>query len=164
MRRHRPVAPPTAAPLRAQHVSAELPAIVVDFYQRLRQLPLGVWVDAAQAVEPTTGRVEPPAPGEQLPPADAARARLRSIADGMPSIVTQTRRFVHDLVGVAECFVHPAIVARMKKAALTAALALVARPALGEEDFARLYAPFAGFIPPSVLGAGSTEQGTLRQA
>jgi hypothetical protein len=157
MTRHRPAPPPD----RTQH-GAELPPVVVEFNQRLRKLPLGAWADAAvQNEEP--GRVEPPAAGEQLPPTEAARARLRQIADDMPSVVTQTRRYVHDLVGVAECFVEPEVVARMKKTALTAALALVARPALGEEDFARLYAPFADFIPPNGLGVGG-EPGALDRA
>jgi hypothetical protein len=48
----------------------------------------------------------------------------------------------------------------MKKTALAAALALVARPALGEADFARLYAPFADIVPLTEIADALDEPGT----
>jgi len=63
---------------------------------------------------------------------------------------------VDELVSVAEGFVAPGTTARMKKVALTAALALVARPDLSEEDFEWLYAPFADTIPIDSLEREST--------
>lgn len=122
-----------------------LPAIALEFTDRLRHLPLGAWADAAGAA--------PPADAHDQAPAAAARARLRVIADDMPSVVIQLRARVNNVVGAAEGFVHQSAVGRMKKTALTAGLALVARPALGEEDFARLYAPFADLIPARELDA-----------
>jgi hypothetical protein len=47
----------------------------------------------------------------------------------------------------------------MKKAALTAAIALTARPQLAQEEFDRLYEPFAGVIPLADLVVPSPGQG-----
>jgi hypothetical protein len=131
--------PPTAAP----GLDA-LPRDLLGFCERLRHLPLGAWASAA---EPAGGSAPERASA-------AARHRLRRVVDGMPHVAEQSRRRVLDLVAAAEGFVHPATVARMKKCALTAALAIAARPTLGEDDFAQLYRPFATLIPPHLLGAG----------
>jgi hypothetical protein len=142
----RPPAPPSAAhPLRPG--GADLPPAVLAFLERLRRLPLGSWATAAleaDGVDTIAALSDVPVTRDD---GSEARRRLRVIVDGMPGVAAQTRRRVHDLVAVANGFVHPAIVARMKKSALTAALALVARPRLGDEDFHELYAPFATLVP-----------------
>ena len=65
----------------------------------------------------------------------------------MPGAVTRVRGRVLELVSCAEGFFRPDTLRRMKKAALTAAIALTARPQLAQEEFDRLYEPFAGVIP-----------------
>jgi hypothetical protein len=75
--------------------------------------------------------------------------------DEAPGVAMQTSRRVRNMAAVANGFVHPADVVRMKKTALAAALALVARPMLGEADFARLYAPFADIVPLHELTGGA---------
>ncbi|HEU4631238.1 MAG TPA: hypothetical protein VFS08_15915 [Gemmatimonadaceae bacterium] len=141
MELHGPVASRSTPP----HTSlrgGELPPIVLGFLEHLRRLPLGTWADAArQADDELLGPAPAAASGAEM------RARLRQIMDEAPGVAMQTSRRVRDLAAVASGFVHHADVARMKKAALAAALALVARPALGEEDFARLYGPFADVVP-----------------
>jgi len=145
MTRFRTVALPPRSPTVSGGLDA-MPRDLLGFYERLRHIPLGVW--AAAAATPTATDV---APGGT---ATDARHRLRQIVDGMPHVAAQSRRRVLDLVAAAEGFVHPSVLARMKKSALTAALALVARPALDEDDFAQLYGPFATLIPPHALAAG----------
>lgn len=148
---------PVAARMTPQHISehgGELPPAVLGFLEHLRRLPLGAWVDAARhADEPAVGR----APG-RAPSAAHPRARLRRIMDEAPGVTMQTRRRVRDLAAAASGFVHHADAARMKKAALAAALALVARPTLGEDDFARLYAPFADVVPLEELTNDAAEE------
>lgn len=109
--------------------------IVVRFCERLRHLPLGVWADASERVERADSL------------ARAARGRLRQTVERMPWAKGHVTPRVNELVSVAEGFVAPGTTARMKKVAVTAALALVARPDLSDEDFKWLYAPFADTIP-----------------
>lgn len=147
--------PPFAAPFDLEARHNELPPLAASFLERLRRLPLGAWADAARALDESgaltlSGDVSTPL-------SDAARARLRWLMDEMPGVTTKARRRVHDLAAVAQGFLHPREVARMKKAALTAVLALVARPDLDEDEFARLYAPFATLVPLDVL-AGRAEE------
>lgn len=144
----------SAAARSAPAPSAELPQVAFGFLEQLRRLPLGAWADAARRMDAHV--LVPPPPGTPASASSVARARLRHIVDDMPGVVGQTRRRVHDLAAVAQGFVHPAEVARMKKAALTAALAIVARPSLGEDDFERLYAPFAEHI---LLGEPAEQPG-----
>ena len=134
------------APLRA----GGLPPLVRAFVERLRHVPLGVWAALAEEHEPD----ELPALADGATAADdAARARLRRLVDETPGHAALVRRRVLELTAAAEGFVHPATVGRMKRAALTAALALSVRPGLASGDFERLYAPFAAVLPLEELEA-----------
>lgn len=147
---------PFAAPLDADARHGELPPLAAGFLERLRRLPLGSWADAARALDESGGLT---LSGDvSAPLTDAARARLRWLMDEMPGVTTKARRRVHDLAAVAQGFLHPREVARMKKAALTAVLALVARPDLDDDEFARLYAPFATLLPLEALAGGAEDR------
>ncbi|HEX6629949.1 MAG TPA: hypothetical protein VF048_02610 [Gemmatimonadaceae bacterium] len=136
---------------------AALPPVVLGFLEHLRRLPLGTWADAAHLADEAV--IGAPA-GAAAPSAADTRARLRQIMDEAPGVAMQTSRRVRNLASMASGFVHPADVVRMKKTALAAALALVARPALGEADFARLYAPFADIVPLTEIADAPDEPGT----
>jgi hypothetical protein len=142
---HRPSTParqlPPAEPIRA----AEIPVSVKRFSERLRHLPLGVWAELSDRIEDVNDSDLGAYPNRNT--IAAARARLRQVADEMPGAVTRVRGRVLELVSCAEGFFRPDTVRRMKKAALTAAIALTARPQLAQEEFDRLYEPFAGVIP-----------------
>lgn len=147
---HRPST--RARPLPPEPIrSAEIPVSVQRFSERLRHVPIGRWAELADRV--TLSR-SADAPYADDPNATAAaRARLREIADGMPGAVTRVRGRILELVSCAEGFFRPDVLRRMKKVALTAALALTARPYLAPEEFDRLYEPFASTIPLSDLVA-----------
>lgn len=140
-----------------EHTLHELGPLVRGFYQHLRRLPLGIWAKLAE--DPELDDAEHPFllradEHRSSSPDRRARARLRQIIDEMPGAAAQVRARVHGLVAVADGFVHPRAVARMRKVALTAALALVARPKLTEEEFGLLYRPFARAIPLNELAHG----------
>ena len=146
------------APRAALHFSLperDLPPIVVDYLNRLRQLPVGAWADAGQALqmaEQTSGNSGRPGP------VAAARATLRRVVGQMPGLAVQTQRRVQDMVEIAGACLHAETVAPMRRAALTAALALATRDAIGDKAFERLYAPFEPFIPHAELEAPGPEQ------
>ena len=151
MMRSIPLPDPFAAPYPARYERAHMTPAAVAFLERLRRLPLGVWADAAARLDDEGGLATDD--GVSTPVTDAARARLRQLVDRTPTVAARVRRRVHDLVAVAQGFLHPREVARMKKAALTAALAVHVRPALRPDEFARLYAPFAALVPLETLDA-----------
>lgn len=140
MRRPRPDIPRSAkAPPRSE--ASGLPPAVLAFLEHLRRLPMGAWADAARAAGPSAPL------GIDGALHAAGRARLRHVVDSSPTLTARIRSRVHDTVAVLHGFLHPVDVLRMKKAALGAALAIAARPALDPEDFDRLYAPFSALIP-----------------
>ena len=148
---HTPVPPVTT--YLGTHGS-DLPPVVAAFLDRLRRLPLGAWAEAGRRLEEIDrlDRRVRLAAGLGVPERrTAVRAHLREVVNASPGVAVRARQSVTDLAAVAQGFVHPAEVARMKKAALAAALALVARPALGEEGFAEIYEPFATLIPLASL-------------
>lgn len=133
-----------------------LPPLVRAFVERLRHVPLGVWAALADEHEPA----EDGEPAERDALADwtpgresGPRARLRQLVDETPGHAALVRRRVLELTAAAEGFVHPATVRKMKKAALSAALALSVRPTLAAGDFEQLYAPFAALLPLAELEA-----------
>jgi len=135
---------PAAATPAASYIDAgELPPIVQRFLERLRRLPIGAWVDAGRRLEELNRRGTRGARRS----ASTVRAQLRRMVEEMPHVAPRVRTRVLDLVAATEGFVHPAERARMKKAALAAALALAARPSLGDERFTDAYEPFAAVIP-----------------
>ena len=143
-------APATAAPSAGAH--GDLPPAVVGFLDRLRRLPLGAWVEAGRRLE-ALDRDERAADGRGgTSSLGSVRARLRAVVERRPHVVARARQRVLDQASVAQGFVHPAELARMKKAALAAALALAARPSLGAECFAEVYEPFAALIPIALVG------------
>jgi hypothetical protein len=121
--------------------------VVLPFLVRLKRVPLATWMRASLPLADG-----PDDDDFDSPLSAAARARLRAIVEHMPSGVNFARSRVHDYVAVAEGFAPPVVVMRMKRVALTAALALLARPHLSAAEFDRLYGPFATLIPPSELG------------
>ena len=156
MMRMSPTPDPFAAPSHARSLHGHMSPAVLAFLERLRRLPLGTWADAATGLDDEGGLA--PFDGSATPLTDAARARLRHLVDRTPAVAAQVRRRVHDLVAVAQGFLHPREVARMKKAALTAALAVHMRPALRPDEFTRLYAPFATLVPVEDLALRPLER------
>lgn len=151
---HRPSTPPRTTTQEIR--SAEIPLSVQRFSERLRHMPLGVWAELAERVN--VHLADAPASREANASA-AARARLREIADQMPGAVVRVRGRVLELIACAEGFLRPDVLVRMKKVALTAAIALAARPQLASEEFDRLYAPFASAIPLEDLAAAGSSGG-----
>ena len=138
------------APLRA----GGLPPLVRAFVERLRHVPLGVWAALAEEHEPDDVPMLADRAAARAADRDGgARARLRRLVDETPGHAALVRRRVLELTAAAEGFVHPATVGLMKRAALTAALALSVRPELADGDFERLYAPFAAVLPLEELEA-----------
>lgn len=128
----------------------DLPPIVIDYLRRLRSLPVGAWAQAAAALDEAERRARAKPGSDSIA---AAHASLRRIVSGMPGLAVQTQRRVQNLVEVAQTCLHSADCAMLKRAALAAALALMARPALGERLFTQLYAPFEPWIPLQELEA-----------
>ena len=143
---HRPSTPARQMPQDDTIRAAEIPVSVKRFSERLRHLPLGVWAELADRID-YVRHADLPTYSEDHNAVAAARARLREVADGMPGAVTRVRGRVLELVSCAEGFFRPDTLRRMKKVALTAAIALTARPQLAQEEFERLYEPFSGVIP-----------------
>jgi hypothetical protein len=141
---HEPWSLGSTPPVTLEH-GAAIPPPVLAFLQRLKRLPLGVWADVAftRTARPTDVTLSQGSPSSL---ADA-RARLRKLIDTRPAVAARIRPRVYELAGVAQAFLHPAVVARMKKVGLAASLALAVRDHLAEEDFEQLYAPFAELIP-----------------
>lgn len=131
--------------------AGELPPVALAFLEQLRRLPLGAWADAgrrlAELDETERRTLRSTGSGDDA----TVRAVLRRAVNANPRVAAQARKRVLHLVAVGDGFLHPADVARMKKAALAALLALVARPELGEQRFAAVYEPFARLIPLAAL-------------
>jgi hypothetical protein len=157
---HRPSTPARQVPPEEPIRAAELPVAVKRFSERLRHLPLGVWAELSERID-YVREADLTSYAEDHNAVAAARARLRQVADGMPNAVTRVRGRVLELVSCAEGFFRPDTLRRMKKVALTAAIALTARPQLAQEEFDRLYEPFAGVIPLEdlVVNPASAVQG-----
>lgn len=133
-------------------------AQVAAFFGQLRRVPIGTWCRLADAdphitvpragagwLSPTT---DPASEGLAEEQADrVARARLREVIEGMPSVARRIRRRIDNEIGVVAGIAPPEMVSRMRRAARLAACAIAARPWLSPEEFARLYRPFAELIP-----------------
>lgn len=152
---HRPSTPARQVPPEETMRAVELPVAVKRFSERLRHLPLGVWAEVSERMD--DDETEPTPYTYDHNAAAAARARLREVADGMPGAVTRVRGRVLELVSCAEGFFRPDTLRRMKKVALTAAIALTARPQLAQEEFDRLYEPFSGVIPLEDLAVAPSQ-------
>ena len=147
------VEPPLAEPVRR-------------FLNALHRLPLRAWIDAA-VTDPQGERPLPMAPvsadalqtteeWERTTLADpdvAARHRLREIVQQLPGTAVRVRRRIETMATVADGFAHPAVTLRMTRVARTAAFALLARDQLSDDEFRRLYRPFAHAIPLDEVGA-----------
>ena len=120
--------------------------VLREFFTRLRKIPLAAWIDAAVPFADVRGDDD-----FESEPTAAARARLRAVVERMPNGLTLAKARVQDYAAVAEGFAPHGVVSRMKRVALTAALALIARPHLSRGDFERLYRPFATLIPANEL-------------
>ncbi len=144
MIQHEPWSHGSTPPVTLEHGVA-IPPVVLAFLQRLKRLPLGIWADVAFTRTARTADVT--VRNGAASSLAEARARLRKLIDTRPGLAARIRPRVYELAGVAEAFLHPAVVARMKKVGLTASLALGVRDHLSEEDFEQLYAPFAELIP-----------------
>lgn len=150
---------------------------VKSFLVHLQRLPLQAWIDAA-VTDPHGERPIPLAALADAPLADApeladvdseasraadeedtgdpdlvARRRLREVLEPQSHAVARVRRRIDGMAGVADGFAHPMVTLRMTRVARTAALALLARGQLSDEEFRRLYRPFAAIIPPEQLAS-----------
>lgn|GEM_PF-2560761 len=139
-----PVPSATSSHASDSHIQAS--PVVWVFLEQLRRMPLGDWAAAAARLDGREPRQAIWFDSAALPGAEL-RARLRELVNSTPEVAAQVRWRVLDLIAVAEGFLPPREVRRMKKAALTAALALQTRPDLQPDEFARLYAPFMELIP-----------------
>lgn len=129
-------------------VLPSVPAAAAAFRQRLRRLPLRSWAEAARSYAESDAAALSDAGRE-------ARRRLREAVERSPEGAERLRRSIGELVAVAEGMFHRTDVRLMRKAALTAALALATRELLDPQDFALLYAPFEGLIPLEELVASA---------
>lgn len=124
-------------------------AHVSRFLHALQGLPAKAWLAASDAV--AGPRPHPAEPAyvplmEEL--ADqAARHRLHQALEAMPDVVDHVRRRVDEMLGAFDGVLPPASVARMRRAARLAALAIAAQPYLRPEDVARLCRPFRAVVP-----------------
>jgi hypothetical protein len=107
--------------------------IVLAFLERLRSLRLADWAEAAS--------------GDSAPD----RRSLRQVIDGSPELANRAKGRIDDLLAAAEGLIPEPTLKAMRKAALTAVLAIVARGSLSSADFDALYAPFAPLIPLDTL-------------
>jgi hypothetical protein len=126
--------------------SADEATVLREFFTRLRKIPLSAWIDAAVPLADVRGDDD-----FESEPTAMARARLRAVVDRMPGGLTLAKSRVQDYAAVAEGFAPHGIVSRMKRVALTASLALIARPHLSRTEFERLYRPFEKLIPADEL-------------
>lgn len=140
-------------PMTTGAADRELPAVVIEYLLRLRRLPVGTWNDAAQALADAERDASTAPSATSLA---AAHATLRRIVAGVPGLAVQTQRRVQNMVEMATGM-HVTDCAWMKRAALTAALALAVRPSLGEGLFAQLYAPFEPCIPLAELAPAAVD-------
>ncbi len=132
----------------------EMTPLVRQFFSRLMKLPLGVWIAIS---EPKEGWATDPLLAQRSddPEEAVARAKLRRVMDQMPGALTRAKRRVHDITDVAAGLTAEAVHAPMTRAAVTAVLALIARPYLSAQEFVRLYHPFAELIPVEALEAAA---------
>ncbi len=132
----------------------EMTPLVRQFFSRLVKLPLGVWIGISV---PKEGWASDPllAQRSEDPEEAQARAKLRRIMDQMPVALSRAKRRVHDITDIAAGLTNEAVHAPMTRAAVTAVLALIARPYLSAHEFVRLYQPFAQLIPVEALEAGA---------
>jgi hypothetical protein len=147
---------PTDQPGRYGAMTAEVTA----FLTRLRRTPADAWSRSAAADEHVVAKVRP---GSAAPPAERreearedrlARARLRVILDSMPMVARRVRRRIDEELALLDGIATVGMLTQMRRAARLAAFALAARPLLTDEEFARLYRPFATLIPPDELATG----------
>jgi hypothetical protein len=114
--------------------NVETPPTILAFLERLRRLPLGDWAAAADRTAPGIDRTY-----------------LRTVIESSPDLASRARGKIDHFLGAAEGLVSPPALRAMRKAALTAVLALAARARLEPLEFETLYGPFADLIPPDSL-------------
>ncbi len=129
--------------------------VVQQFFARLMRLPLETWIRTSTPKEGWATDSMLASRADDGGAAALARAKLRRIMDEMPSALGRAKRRVHDITDCTAGFAAEAVRAPMTRAALTAALALVARPHLTADEFRHLYGPFAELIPVESLELAS---------
>ena len=132
---------------RISGATSELPRVALAFLEQLGRIPLGAWADAGRRLAELDAAEQRALAGTEHGTDATARAVLRQLVNARPRVAAQARQRVLHLAAVGRGILRPSEVASMKKAALAAVLALVARPELGEHRFAALYEPFATLIP-----------------
>lgn len=144
MDRDRPIAPPAR---HAWYGSGS--AGVSRFLHALQGLPARAWLAASDAVTDARPRAAEKAyvPLMEELADQAARHRLHEALETMPDVVTHVRRRVDDLLYAFDDVLPAPVLARMRRAARLAALAIAAQPHLRPEDVARLCRPFRGLVP-----------------
>lgn len=144
---------PGRGPYHAARESAygEMTPMVQQFFARLMRLPLEAWIRRSPPKAGWASDIMLADRSDDEGSTSLARARLRSIMDQMPSALARAKHRVHDITDCTAGLAAEAVRAPMTRAALTAALALIARPYLTADEFARLYSPFAELIPVEAL-------------
>ncbi len=145
---------PTDQPGRYGPMTAEVTA----FLTRLRRTPADAWFRSATADEHIASKLRAGAAAaplaerrEQARLDRLARARLREILDSMPMVPRRNRRRIDEELGVLDGIATVGTLTQMRRAARLAAGAIAARELLTDDEFARLYRPFATLIPPEEL-------------
>ena len=152
--------PQVAAPALRNRWYGAASTQVSQFLYRLQGLSASAWLAATEA--PLSRRsseleaVHVPLMEELA--VQAARHRLYEALDSMPTVVDRVRGRVEALVAVFDGVLPEATLARMRRTARLAALALAAQPLLRPDDVARLCRPFRDLIP---LAPAPTEHPTL---
>ena len=133
---------------------------VARFLQRLRRTPADAWLRQAAADEHIASKLRAGTAAASLAERRAgsledrlARARLRDIMDAMPAVARRIRQRIDEELSGHDGIATVGTLAQMRRAARLAACALAARPMLADDEFARLYRPFASLIPADELTA-----------
>jgi hypothetical protein len=135
-------------------------AEVSAFLARLRRTPADAWFRQASADEHIVAKLRAGTAAASLAERRAepredrlARARLRTIMDSMPIVARRVRRRIDEELGVLDGIATVGTLTQMRRAARLAACAVAARRLLTDDEFDRLYRPFATLIPPEELAS-----------
>jgi hypothetical protein len=157
-----PASGPTPIGAARNATYGEMTPVVQAFFARLTRLPLEAWIRISVPKAEWASDVALVEKPDTDPETASARARLRSVMEQMPSALVRAKRRVYDITDVASGLTAEAVRAPMTRAALTAALALIARPYLSAQEFVRLYHPFSELIPVETLEAAALATGEHR--
>lgn len=124
-------------------------AHVSRFLYTLQGMPAKAWLAASDAFAGPRPAASDPSyvPLMEELADQAARHRLHQALECMPEVVDHVRRRVDDTLSAFDGILPADAIARMRRAARLAALAIAAQAMLRPEDVARLCRPFRGVVP-----------------